>query len=119
MAECCNLSNKDEKNKTQTPILKTILKPQPPDFNLFICRFDAKTLKLENRVEAPKFIWNKIISRCQLCYATETKCIYLAVSTPNDAFLYELNSDCRWAEVYNRRGRTFSDLQYFAVVGKI
>lgn len=95
------------------------MEPKPTDYNLFICRFNAKTLRLENRVEAPKFIRDKIINRCQLCYVVETKCIYLAVSTPNSAFLYELNSDCRWAEVYNRRGRTFSDLQHFAVVGKI
>lgn len=84
----------------------------------YICRFDSTDLRLINRVEAPKYIEEKVVTRCRICVADSTKCIYLAVNTPNLAFLYELSAENKWTEIYSARQRNFADINTFAVVGK-
>lgn len=102
------MSNKDEINE----------KKNKPVWERFICRFDSKDLRLINRVEAPKYIREKVVTRCRICVANSTKCIYLAVNTPNLAFLYELSAENKWTEIYSARQRNFADINMFAVVGR-
>lgn len=83
-----------------------------------ICRFDSQ-LNLVDKVEAPKQIRDLVVVQCRMCYAEPTKSIYMAVSTPNNGFLYELSPEGKWKEVYNTRGRTFADVHFFAVVGEL
>uniref|UniRef100_A0A915CMX5 Uncharacterized protein n=1 Tax=Ditylenchus dipsaci TaxID=166011 RepID=A0A915CMX5_9BILA len=89
-----------------------------PTYERFICRFDLD-LKLVNKIEAPKYIRDKVVISCRMCYVEPSKCVYMAVSTPSQGFLYELSVDNKWTEVYNSRGHNFSDVQSFAVVGPI
>ncbi|KAI1725002.1 hypothetical protein Ddc_06280 [Ditylenchus destructor] len=103
-------------SETRENHIEEVLKSE--DYDRFICRFDLE-LKFINRIEAPKYIRDKVVSNCRMCYTEATKCIYLAVSTPTEGLLYELNSDCQWTETYGIRGHHFMEIQSFAVVGPV
>ncbi|KAH7729552.1 Protein F44B9.2 [Aphelenchoides avenae] len=83
-----------------------------------ICRFDQQ-LQFVDKIEAPRLIRDKVVVQCRLCYVEKTQCVYIAVNTPNDGFLYEFGPNGKWIEVFNQRGRTFADVQFFAVVGPV
>jgi len=83
-----------------------------------VCRFDDQ-LQLIERVEAPKFLRDKVVVHSRLCHVAETDCIYLAASTPNNAYLYELSPDCRWTEIYTGRCRSYEDIEPLAVMGPV
>jgi len=115
---------KDENSNGKSPSAASDYpSPKPTStatkFDLQICRFDASNLRLIERIEAPKFLRDKVIVTCQICCVDETKCVYLAASSPTQGFLYELSPDCKWSEIYISRGRSFADLQSFAVIGPI
>ncbi|KAI6229467.1 hypothetical protein M3Y95_00534000 [Aphelenchoides besseyi] len=88
------------------------------NFEKYLGKFDLD-LKMLSKCEAPKYIREKVVTTCQVCYVDETDCIYLAVNTPSSCFIYELNDKCRWTEVYNMRGRQVSALEKLAVVSPI
>ncbi|KAI6188785.1 hypothetical protein M3Y98_00391600 [Aphelenchoides besseyi] len=88
------------------------------NFEKYLAKFDLD-LKMLSKCEAPKYIREKVVTTCHVCYVDETDCIYLAVNTPNSCFIYELNDKCRWTEVYNMRGRQVSALEKLAVVSPI
>lgn len=87
------------------------------NFQKYLARFDLQ-LQMLSKCEAPKYIQDKVVTTCRVCYVDETDCIYLAVNTPNDCFLYELTADCKWTEVYNMRNRQIADICKLATVGR-
>uniref|UniRef100_A0A1I7S290 PDZ domain-containing protein n=1 Tax=Bursaphelenchus xylophilus TaxID=6326 RepID=A0A1I7S290_BURXY len=85
-----------------------------------LARFDLD-LNIISKCETPKILRDKPVHNCRICYVEQTDCIYLAVNSPNNCYLYELK-ECkgtpRWTEVYNMRGKQIADISVFAVVGK-
>lgn len=86
-------------------------------FHKYLARFDLQ-LQMLSKCEAPKYIQERVVTSCRVCHVEETDCIYLAVNTPNDCYLYELTPDCKWTEVYTMRGRNVADICKLATVGK-
>lgn len=85
-----------------------------------LARFDLQ-LNMLSKCEAPKILLDKPVHQCRACYVEQTDCIYLAVNSPNNCYLFELKAageGHRWTEVYNMRGKQVADLQVFAVVGE-
>lgn len=94
-----------------------------PRWERFICRFAIPDFRMLDRVEAPKWLRERVVWQCHLCFVPQTGCLYLAANTPNQGFLFELHSannnrQARWTEcVGTRRHSQFADLHLFAVVG--
>uniref|UniRef100_A0A914Z6J9 CNH domain-containing protein n=1 Tax=Panagrolaimus superbus TaxID=310955 RepID=A0A914Z6J9_9BILA len=87
-------------------------------YQLFVCRFNSE-LEYINRVEAPIFIRDKEILTFRMAYCHRTDCLYLAASTFNTGYIYELAPDGFWREVYTGRNKTFVDISIFAVIGPV
>uniref|UniRef100_A0AC34GSA0 Uncharacterized protein n=1 Tax=Panagrolaimus sp. ES5 TaxID=591445 RepID=A0AC34GSA0_9BILA len=87
-------------------------------YQLFVCRFSSD-LEYINRVEAPIFIRDKEILTFRMAYCHRTDCLYLAASTFNTGYIYELAPDGFWREVYTGRNKTFVDISIFAVIGPV
>uniref|UniRef100_A0AC35FX82 Uncharacterized protein n=1 Tax=Panagrolaimus sp. PS1159 TaxID=55785 RepID=A0AC35FX82_9BILA len=88
------------------------------NYQLFVCRFSSD-LEYINRVEAPIFIRDKEILTFRMAYCHRTDCLYLAASTFNTGYIYELAPDGFWREVYTGRNKTFIDISIFAVIGPV
>lgn len=52
-----------------------------------------------------------------MAYCRRTDCLYLAASTYNTGYIYELSPDGFWREVYTGRNKHFIDISIFAVIG--
>ncbi|CAD5218649.1 unnamed protein product [Bursaphelenchus okinawaensis] len=86
-----------------------------------LARFDLD-LNIISKCETPKILRDKPVHNCRICYVEQTDCIYLAVNSPNNCYIYELKESRgthRWTEIYNMRGKQIADINVFAVVGPI
>lgn len=126
-----NASKKETKSTNVQPrgILKsnngpngesTNKKNDEPDWRQFICRFSISDFGMIDRIEAPKWLRERVVWHCRMCFVPQTKCLYLAANTPNQGFIFELRcGEARWTEcVGTRRHSQFADLHHFAVVGE-
>uniref|UniRef100_A0A915M5L2 Uncharacterized protein n=1 Tax=Meloidogyne javanica TaxID=6303 RepID=A0A915M5L2_MELJA len=128
--------NNDKENKENSDIpptspIKGILKerqsnekpleqqqPQSkPEWRRYICRFSISDFSMLDRIEAPKWLRERVIWSCKMC--SFNKFIYLAANTPNQGFLFELNCETgKWIECKGTRiNSQFADVNYFASVG--
>lgn len=85
-----------------------------------LVRFDLN-LTMLSKCDAPKILLDKPVQSCRICYVDQTDCIYMAVNSPNNSYIFELKETSkghRWTEVYTMRGKQVADIQVFAVVGK-
>lgn len=94
-------------------------KSDEPDWRRFLCRFAVADFGMIDRIEAPKWLRERVVVQCRMCFVPQSQCLYLAANTPNQGFLFELRcAEGRWAEcVGTRRHSQFADLHHFAVVG--
>nr|CAD2187024.1 unnamed protein product [Meloidogyne enterolobii] len=130
--------NNDKENKENSDIpptspIKGILKerqsnekpleqqqPQSkPEWRRYICRFSISDFSMLDRIEAPKWLRERVIWSCKMC--SFNKFIYLAANTPNQGFLFELNCENgKWIECRGTRiNSQFADVNYFASVGPV
>ncbi|KAL7080255.1 hypothetical protein ACQ4LE_000972, partial [Meloidogyne hapla] len=104
----------NEKSAEQNPSnqLKT-------EWRRYICRFSISDFSMVDRIEAPKWLRERVIWSCKMC--SFSKFIYLAANTPNQGFLFELNCENgKWIECKGTRiNSQFADVNYFASVGPV
>jgi hypothetical protein len=98
----------------------TAAKSTEPDWRRFVCRFSVADFTMQDRIEAPKWLRERVVWQCRLCFVPQTQCLYLMANTPNQGFLFELKCpEGRWAEcVGTRRHSQYADLHHFASVGQ-
>uniref|UniRef100_A0A914KPY5 Uncharacterized protein n=1 Tax=Meloidogyne incognita TaxID=6306 RepID=A0A914KPY5_MELIC len=106
-----------ERQSNEKPLEQQQQPQSKPEWRRYICRFSICDFSMLDRIEAPKWLRERVIWSCKMC--SFNKFIYLAANTPNQGFLFELNCESgKWIECRGTRiNSQFADVNYFASVG--
>nr|CAD2182329.1 unnamed protein product [Meloidogyne enterolobii] len=108
-----------ERQSNEKPLEQQQQPQSKPEWRRYICRFSISDFSMLDRIEAPKWLRERVIWSCKMC--SFNKFIYLAANTPNQGFLFELNCENgKWIECKGTRiNSQFADVNYFASVGPV
>nr|CAD2179626.1 unnamed protein product [Meloidogyne enterolobii] len=108
-----------ERQSNEKPLEQQQQPQSKPEWRRYICRFSISDFSMLDRIEAPKWLRERVIWSCKMC--SFNKFIYLAANTPNQGFLFELNCENgKWIECRGTRiNSQFADVNYFASVGPV